>query len=46
STRWFLEVVLIDATYKTNVYKLLFINFVGIRKLGVNKLQTFSIASV
>ncbi|CAG8738387.1 43330_t:CDS:2 [Gigaspora margarita] len=38
------QVVLIDATYKTNVYKLPFINFVGIGNLGINKLQTFGIA--
>ncbi|CAG8741088.1 9719_t:CDS:2 [Cetraspora pellucida] len=38
--------VLIDATYKTNVYKLLFVNFVGIGNLGINKLQTFGIANI
>ncbi|KAF0374575.1 protein FAR1-RELATED SEQUENCE 5-like [Gigaspora margarita] len=37
----FLEVVLIDAIYKTNVYKLPFVNFVGISNLGANHLQTF-----
>lgn len=36
--------VLIDATYKTNVYKLPFVNFVGVGNLGVSKLQTFGIA--
>ncbi|KAF0466329.1 PKS-NRPS hybrid synthetase [Gigaspora margarita] len=45
SARWFPEVVLIDATYKTNVYMLQFINIIGISNLGVNKLQTFGIAS-
>ncbi|CAG8456304.1 3913_t:CDS:2 [Racocetra fulgida] len=44
SARRFSEVVLVDATYKTNVYKLPFVNFVGIGNLGVNKLQTFRIA--
>ncbi|CAG8803969.1 8517_t:CDS:2, partial [Cetraspora pellucida] len=44
SARRFPEVVLIDATYKTNVYKLPFVNFVGIGNLGINKLQTFGIA--
>ncbi|CAG8459242.1 8387_t:CDS:2, partial [Cetraspora pellucida] len=43
--RHFPEVVLADATYKTNVYKLLFVNFVGISNLGVNRLQIFGIAS-
>ncbi|CAG8728083.1 20039_t:CDS:2, partial [Racocetra fulgida] len=42
--RRFPEVVLADATYKTNVYKLPFVNFVGISNLGVNRLQTFGIA--
>ncbi|CAG8604064.1 12325_t:CDS:2, partial [Racocetra fulgida] len=38
------EIIIIDATYKTNVYKLPFVNFVGISNLGVNRLQTFGIA--
>ncbi|CAG8772289.1 10808_t:CDS:10, partial [Gigaspora margarita] len=38
------QVVLIDATYKANVYMLPFINIIGISNLGVNKLQTFGIA--
>ncbi|CAG8487532.1 15660_t:CDS:2, partial [Cetraspora pellucida] len=46
SARCFLEVVLIDVTYKTNVYKLPFVNFIGIGNLDINKLQTFSIASI
>ncbi|CAG8485403.1 22131_t:CDS:2 [Gigaspora rosea] len=47
SARHFLEVVLIDTdtTYKTNIYKQLFVNFVGIGNFGVNKLQSFGIAS-
>ncbi|CAG8830645.1 42280_t:CDS:2, partial [Gigaspora margarita] len=38
--------VLSDTTYKTNIYKLLFVNFVGIGNLGINGLQTFGIASI
>ncbi|CAG8820214.1 8290_t:CDS:2, partial [Gigaspora margarita] len=44
SARRFSEVILIDATYKTNVYKLPFVNIVGISNLGINQLQTFGIA--
>ncbi|CAG8517675.1 8547_t:CDS:2, partial [Cetraspora pellucida] len=43
NTKCFSEVILIDATYKTNVYKLLFVNFVGISNLGINRLHTFGI---
>ncbi|CAG8658138.1 12680_t:CDS:2, partial [Cetraspora pellucida] len=43
-TREARKVVLIDATYKTNVYKLPFVNFVDIGNLGINKLETFGIA--
>ncbi|CAG8785416.1 30737_t:CDS:2, partial [Gigaspora margarita] len=38
------EVIQVDATYKMNVYKLPFINFVGISNIGINRLQTFGIA--
>ncbi|CAG8748669.1 8131_t:CDS:2, partial [Racocetra persica] len=44
NARHFPEMVLINATYKTNVYKLLFVNFVDISNLEVSKLQTFDIA--
>ncbi|CAG8536495.1 6761_t:CDS:2 [Scutellospora calospora] len=40
----FFKVILIDATYKTNIYKLLFVNIIGISNLGINELRTFSIA--
>ncbi|CAG8646235.1 12570_t:CDS:2, partial [Racocetra fulgida] len=38
------EVVLVDATYKMNVYKLPFVNFIGVSNIGVTRLQTFGIA--
>ncbi|CAG8830882.1 20609_t:CDS:2 [Gigaspora margarita] len=44
AARRFPKVILADATYKTNVYKLPFVNFVGISNLGVDRLQTFGIA--
>ncbi|KAF0529911.1 protein FAR-RED ELONGATED HYPOCOTYL 3-like [Gigaspora margarita] len=44
SARRFSEVILINATYKMNVYKLPFVNIVGISNLGINQLQTFGIA--
>ncbi|CAG8730077.1 2066_t:CDS:10, partial [Cetraspora pellucida] len=43
-TRCFPEVVLANATYKMNVYKLPFVNFINISNLEVNRLQTFGIA--
>lgn len=42
----FPEVVIVDATYKTNSHKMPMVNVVGISNLGTTKLRTFLIASV
>lgn len=42
--RRFHEVVIVDATYKTNAYKMPFVNIVSIGNVGVKSLKTFAIA--
>lgn len=38
------EVIIVDATYKTNIYKMPYINIVGIDIVGRKTLKTFAIA--
>ena len=43
--RQFPESIVMDATYKTNKHRMLFVNVVGTSNIGYPALKTFSIAS-